>query len=88
MNLRNIQFPVGQGVTPQGRGIGALAQQIKLIDNGALKFLDHLERAQAFAVGTESQQAGQQLHHAQIFADGALDAGPNHLNDHFLAIKQ
>jgi len=71
------------------RGVGGLAQQIQLVENGLLEFLYHFYRAQLLAGRPVTlDAAGHGVHQADVAADHRQDAGAQNLDHHLASVLE
>ena len=76
-------------VAPQLRGIGALGQQVELIEDDLLVVIDDLARPQSAAYRKVLfDQAGDPLQQLDVLDYGLFNAGSNDLDDNFFAAEQ
>ena len=70
-------------IAPQLTGVGGLADQIQLIENGLFVLGHHLDRPQPTPLSPIAlRQAGDDVQQFHIAANGLFDAGPHHLDHH------
>ena len=89
VHLRHVQ-QLGSGeVALQLRGVGGLAHQVELIENGLLVFRDQLARPQPPALRPVAvREIGERLQHLQIPLDHRAHARPQHLDHDLRAAGQ
>ena len=89
VDLRHVEQVRAGEVALQLRGVGGLAHQIELVEDGLLVLVHHLERPQApafrpVAVG----EPGERMQHLEIASDDGAHAGTQHLDHHLAPVLQ
>ncbi len=85
MHQRHIEHGGIFKVTAQLDGVGRLAHQIELIEQGLAVLLDDLEGAQPIVRNEPSHEAGQCLQQTQIGVDHRADIGADDFQHHGFA---
>ena len=86
VDLGDVECLVVQEVAPQLGGVGGLAHQVELVEDGLLVLLDHFDRVQATAVlPVLFRQPRDGEEQVDVAPDGLLDVGAQHLDHDALA---
>ncbi len=89
VHLRHVQQRRAGEIALQLRGVGRLAHQVELVEDGLVVFAHHLDRPQAPRLAASSApRAGQRVQHLEVARDQLAHARAQHLDDDLAAVEQ
>ena len=89
VDLGHVKRLAAEKVLAQLAGVGRLALQVELIEDGLAVVVHHLHRPQAAAIPPVALgQLGDDPQQTKIAADDGLDTGADHLDHHLAAVLE